>query len=160
MKKIKNLLNVFRKTSYFKMSLIGMIMLSFLSISCINKKDFFFKAMHDTYVNPYFLTVVFLIFICNAIFLAKCFFKNAAYIIRKKNLSNYLKTMSAYNLVIDLYSFLILLGFTAICVFLRVSAKIDIFEIYKYNINYFVYLVFYFVRTFIIIFLFTNMINF
>ena len=67
------------------MSLIGMIMLSFLSISCINKKDFFFKAMHDTYVNPYFLTVVFLIFICNAIFLAKCFFKNAAYIIRKKN---------------------------------------------------------------------------
>ena len=89
--------------------------------------------MHDTYVNPYFLTVVFLIFICNAIFLAKCFFKNAAYIIRKKNLSNYLKTMSAYNLVIDLYSFLILLGFTAICVFLRVSAKIDIFEIYKYN---------------------------
>ena len=44
MKKIKNLLNVFRKTSYFKMSLIGMIMLSFLSISCINKKDFFFKG--------------------------------------------------------------------------------------------------------------------
>ena len=160
MKKIKNLLNVLKKTSYFKMSLIGMIMLSFLSISCINKKDFFFKAMHDTYVNPYFLTVVFLIFICNAIFLAKCFFKNSAYIIRKKNLSNYLKTMSAYNLVIDLYSFLILLGFTAICVFLRVSAKIDIFEIYKYNINYFVYLVFYFVRTFIIIFLFINMINY
>ena len=84
------------------MSLIGMIMLSFLSISCINKKDFFFKAMHDTYVNPYFLTVVFLIFICNAIFLAKFFFKNAAYIIRKE--INGLRKDDAVEQVLNLFA--------------------------------------------------------